>query len=57
MKAAQLVEAGFSYIKAPFGSDNPMFIFSAEDALLTYLQNNFTFAEDYIVRDGALMNF
>lgn len=57
MKAAQLLERGFSYIKAPFGSKNPMFIFSMTDALQTVLDNSFVVGEDYIVRDGALVNF
>lgn len=57
LKAAQLLEAGFSYMKAPFGSDNSVFIFEVNDALMQFLQRSFTLGEDYIVQDGARMNF
>lgn len=57
LKAAQLLEAGFSYMKAPFDSDNSVFIFDANDSLLQVLQSSFALGEDYIVQDGARMNF
>ena len=57
LKAAQLLEIGFSYIKAPFGSKTPMFIFSLTDSLQSVLDSGFIMGEDYIIRDGAIVNF
>lgn len=57
LKAAQLVEAGFSYMKAPFESNIPMFIFSYDESMMPILQADFALGEDYIIRDGALVAF
>ena len=57
LRAAQLIDLGFSYIKAPFNAKEPMYIFSAEDKLMQFLQAEFSVNEDYIVRDGALLTF
>lgn len=57
LKAAQLLEKGFSYIKAPLSGAVPMYIFEASEALLRCVQGSFAVGEDYVVRDGALVNF
>lgn len=57
LKAAQLLNLGFSYIKAPFNTDSPMFIFSVDEKLMRILESQFSVNEDYIVRDGALLTF
>lgn len=57
LKAAQLVEAGFSYMRAPFGTNESMFIFSYDEAMMPILQADFALGDDYIVRDGALVAF
>lgn len=57
LKAAQLVEAGFSYMKALFGVNEPMFIFSYQEAMMPILQADFALGDDYIIRDGALVAF
>ena len=57
LKAAQLVEAGFSYMKAPFASNNQMFIFAYDESMMPILHSDFAVGEDYVIRDGALLAF
>lgn len=57
MKAAQLLERGFSYIKTPFNSKENMFVFALDEALQHVLSAEFIQGHDYIVRDGALIAF
>jgi len=55
LKAAQLLERGFSYVRSPMARGNCFYIFEAVPALLAVLDEQFTVNEDYVLRDGAVM--
>ena len=57
MKAAQLLNAGFSYLQAPYNSHSGAYIFEHTEALMIFLLQNFDAADDYMVKDGALLTF
>ena len=57
MIAAHLLDRGFSYMRVPFGSTNPVFIFSFNDAIIQCLEEECIVGQDYVVRDGAVINF
>ncbi len=57
LQAAQLLERGFSYITTPIDRDHSFYVFDATPALLAVLKEQFTVNEDYIIQDGALVNF
>lgn len=57
MKAARLLDAGFSYIQAPYSSQSQMYIFEHTEALMSFLLEHFESAEDYFVKEGALLTF
>lgn len=56
LKAAQLLEKGFSYVKAPVARDQTVFIFEDSGDLRDYLSANFS-AADYSVSNQALICF
>lgn len=57
MKAARLVDAGFSYMKAPFEQSSTMFIFPFNETLIKLLNEDSVDGRDYMIRTGALLVF
>ena len=56
LKAAQLLDKGFPYVKTPFAKDQAIFVFESSDALREYLAEHFA-ASEYTVSNQALICF